>query len=297
MRTDSEKADRGVGIGLYAVTFGGEAVLAGSARFALGYVSAAVVGFFVPLPLDAYALALALALAPLVYSFLGVAYPLGGWLWQWRKGARRPSHEELERIEDAVEELAQAGSTEIKPFECYVIDEDWALALTRGRAVILSRGLLNLDGLAAKLGHELGHVSSLDGRLTEGVHRMELWGDPLRDASDAAGRSGVEGTLEGPGALLFLTLRALVSLAGGGAALRLLRPFWAWYWRRREFAADAYAASLGQAEELLSYLEGRELALDAPQAGLFRGEFDHPFVALRIERLRLLADAGPKDGR
>ena len=58
----------------------------------------------------------------------------------------------------------------------------------------------------------------------------------------------------------------------------------------REYAADAYAASLGQAEDLARYLSDNELPFDLPQPRLPFNRAEHPPVAMRIERL-LAVDA------
>jgi Zn-dependent protease with chaperone function len=80
-------------------------------------------------------------------------------------------------------------------------------------------------------------------------------------------------------------LRWTLRLAGGSVAQRLLSPLWAAHWRAREYAADAYAAALGQAEDLAGYLADQEQPFDAPQPGLLFNLGEHPPVALRIERL------------
>lgn len=282
--------DQAMGVVLYAVTAALEALVAGGARFVLGYGVAVVLGVLGVVSVDAMALGVWAAVLPVLYSVVGVGYPLRGRLWRWRIGAREPVGQEAERIEDAVAVLSGSGGESLPEFECYVIDEVWPMAMTRGRAVVVSRGLVELDDLAAKLGHELGHVASLDGRLTEGLHRLQLWSDPLREGTGAAESPGMESALRGPGGFVFGILRWLVRLAGGGDVRRVFGATWAWYWRRREFAADAFAARLGQAQALRGYLEDVELAVDAPQRGSSRGQFDHPYVAERIDRLRALGE-------
>lgn len=290
MRRKGVDRERAVGVGLYVLTLGADTAISGVARFALCYLGLVTSGVTLGVPDDAFMLALLGAASPVAYSVLGVGYPLGGKLWRWRVGAREPSSEERERIEEAAMALAAVSERSLPPFDCYVIDEVWPIALSRGRAVILSRGLVNSDRLAAKLAHEVGHVDSLDGRLTEGLHRMQLWDDPLREGSGAAESVGFDAALAGPGAFVFGVVRWLVRLAGGGDVRQLFNRAWGWYWRRREFAADAYAASLGQGQELLAYLEEVELPLDVPQKGLSRSEFDHPYVAERVDRLKALLE-------
>jgi Zn-dependent protease with chaperone function len=61
--------------------------------------------------------------------------------------------------------------------------------------------------------------------------------------------------------LLVVLLGVALKLTAGGLSVWLTRPLWAAYTRRREFAADACAARLGQGPALADYLE-RHLLLD-----------------------------------
>ena len=83
--------------------------------------------------------------------------------------------------------------------------------------------------------------------------------------------------------LAFLAMSFVLALAGGGLGLILLNPLWVWYWRQREYAADAYAARCGQAAPLAEYLEdhqGFDVAVPYFLA-------EHPYTELRIDRLLL----------
>jgi len=80
-------------------------------------------------------------------------------------------------------------------------------------------------------------------------------------------------------------IRLILRLAGGGCAARLLAPLWSAYWRSREYAADAYAASLGQGEDLARHLADFEQSFDFPRRRFPLDLAEHPPVALRIERL------------
>lgn len=65
----------------------------------------------------------------------------------------------------------------------------------------------------------------------------------------------------------------------------------------REYAADAYAASLGQGEDLARHLADFEQPLDFPRRRFPLDLAEHPPVALRIERLtaaELLALPAPR---
>jgi Zn-dependent protease with chaperone function len=273
-----------IGLGLYFLTLTGEVMLGASARWLLAYLGAATVGALVPLGLSAGAIALAVAFAPLAWSVLGLLSPGRGSVWRRRLGARRASAEEALCIRDAIETLRGNDPDLPEPAALCILDEPLPAAAVRGRALILSRALLDFDSLAPVLAHELGHANTLDGRLTEALERLELWGDPLGPLrSERGGEESFETRDEG--GFLLGCARWALRLAGGGCAEWLLSPLWAAYWRSREHAADAYAASLGQAEDLARHLTDYELPFDAPQPHLLFNRAQHPPVALRIERL------------
>jgi len=285
MMIKREKRSRAVGASLYVMTLTCTSAVSGLPRFAVAYALLVLSGLMVGLPAEPMALALLLAVAPVIYSIAGVLRPLRGVLWRRRCGAREPVKEEWELIEQAIERLADIGE-DLPGFECYVIDRPWPMAATRGRTVIVSRGLFSSEALAAQLAHELFHLKSMDARLSEGLHRIKLWGDPLRGGTNAGVSSVSNLAFEGRGGVVFGVARWLVRLAGGGDARNLFKAPWAWYWRQREFAADAYVVALGQGSELLAFLEEVELPLDRPQTGLLRAEFEHPYVIERVDRLR-----------
>jgi Zn-dependent protease with chaperone function len=274
------------GLALYCLTLTGEAMLGASARWLLVYLGAATAGAFVPLGLSAEGLAWVAALTPILWSVMGLALPGRGRVWVRRLGARRASADEAMALRDAVELLRSAGPSLPEPAGYYVLDDPLPTAAVRGRTLILSRGLLESESLAAVLAHELGHADTLDGRLTEALERLALWDDPLAPAlPELGGEARVELDHDAEGAFLWGLLRWTLRLAGGSFAQRLLNPLWAAHWRAREYAADSYAASLGQAEDLARHLADQELPFDAPQRRLLFNSAQHPPVALRVERL------------
>jgi Zn-dependent protease with chaperone function len=282
-----------VGLVLYLLTISGEVMLGASARWLLAYLGAAIVGAFVPLGLSAEALALVAALTPIAFSVAGLLRPGRGWVWGRRLGARRPTTEEKASIDEALALLRLADPGLRRPAAYYVLDAPSLAAGVRGRTLILTRRMVESPSLSAVLAHELGHVNTLDGRLTEALERLVLWGDPLGLPRDEPGRAVEfdDGLL---GALLWGCMRWSLRLAGGSCARGLLTPFWTLHWRAREYAADSYAASLGQGGELARYLTDQELPFDSPQPGFFFAGAEHPPVALRLERLAGLAAKGSK---
>jgi Zn-dependent protease with chaperone function len=274
------------GLGLYLLTLSVEAVLGASVRWLLIFLGAATVDLMVPLGLSAESLAWIGALAPLAHSALGFLLPGRGRLWRRRLGARHPSAEESAALEDAFGLLRSADPELRAPAAIYVLDSPLLEAAVRGRAVVLSRPMLESESLAAVLAHELGHIHSLDGRLTEAVARLTICEDPLAPPADSGSRERPPEFDPGRnGGLLWGALRWTLRLAGGGLGHKLLAPLWASHWRSREYAADAHAAFLEQAEDLVQHLTDFELALDLPQRTLPFNSFQHPPVALRIDRL------------
>jgi Zn-dependent protease with chaperone function len=134
------------------------------------------------------------------------------------------------------------------------------------------------------LAHELAHANGPDGQITLALRRFQLLPPRLTDVLLLAEPRGpvVE--------LLALLLGLALKLTAGGLSVWLTRPLWAAYWRRREFAADAYAAHLGQGSRLADYLE-RHLLLDF--AAPYMAGREHPYTELRIDRLLRAAEAAP----
>jgi Zn-dependent protease with chaperone function len=272
------------GLLLYLLTFLGEGMLGAGPRWLLAWLGATTVGMIFPLGLSAGQAAWIAALAPLAWSALALLRPGGGWIWRRRLGARRPTADEALAIGDA-QSMLRAVDPSVPEAEVHVLDDPLPAALVRGRSIVLSRGLLESDATPAVYAHELGHIRSLDARLTEALERLELWGDPLGPIEPRRGVEAPRSRRDNSGGLLLGLARWALCIAGGGCAESLLRPLWSAYWRHREHAADAYAASLGQAEDLARHLAEQELPFDPPQRRLLLNRAEHPPVALRIERL------------
>ncbi|HET9186014.1 MAG TPA: M48 family metalloprotease [Solirubrobacterales bacterium] len=264
------------GLALYLLTLLVEAVLAAGTRWVLACLGADALRSLRPLGLGVEQLAFLIALGPLAVSMLALVRPGRGCLFRRKIGARRPSTEEASALSDALALLR----VKLPGARAWVHDNPLPSAAVRGRALFLSRGLIESDSLPAVLAHELGHLTSFDARLTEALDRLSLLApaDPATaDAEDA------EGTR--PGGLLYGLAAALLRLAAGGIGERLLGPGWAAYWRSREYAADAHAARLGAGIDLAEHLRGFEQPLDLPRRVWPFDHAHHPPIALRIERL------------
>jgi Zn-dependent protease with chaperone function len=241
-----------------------------------------------------------LALIPTGWALFALITPLGGgWWWSQNLGGREPSERERTAYQDAIDLLlGHAAGPVRQPSGWLVLDSPQADAAVCGDTLMLSRGLLESDFLPAVIAHELGHLNTSDGKLTASINRLVINPLPLRRQQ----KQPKEGTalLLAPdsmllgitfiGAFIWLT-RKLIAFAKGGFALRILAPFWGSYWREREYIADQYAASLGQAEELADFLEIHALIHDHPVPLIWLTEHTHPPTELRIDKLRKHAPA------
>jgi Zn-dependent protease with chaperone function len=273
---------------LYGLTLLGEVLVGIPARMFLAWMMFSILNAFGALDLNVGVLAWMVALLPIAWSLVALVAPGGGRVWRRQQGGRRPTIEEGAAVAASLDQL-QAVSPDLEfPASWFVLDEPRTLAAVRGRTLMLSRGLLESDALTAALAHELGHIATPDGRLTEALNRLVLWRDPLAlSAMDfAASPRAQEGVVT---AFVAGALRWLVRFAGGSTVQLCLHGLWASYWRSREYVADAFAASLGQTEDLAFYLEEQELPFDAPVPYLLFNPADHPPVALRVEHLHRLA--------
>jgi Zn-dependent protease with chaperone function len=129
-----------------------------------------------------------------------------------------------------------------------------------GRNLVIRDTLLKSRFLAPLLTHELAHYNSPDVWL-----RLLL-------------------------ALLPPPLYGLLIVFGLGIGLGPLITYlpWIWYWRNREYAADAFVARSGQGEALIEALEHVKLPRDRERNILLR---DVPYTEERINRLRQLHPA------
>lgn len=240
-------------------------------------------------------------LIPTFLSIIALASPLGtGWWWKQRAGGRRPSQREQLAYHDATELLqAQTPKGLALPKSWFVLDTPTPDAAVCGHTLMLSRGLLESDHLPAVLAHELGHLASPDGRLTAAINRLVLV--PPRPSREE--QTGYEPQdIAPPVELAFRSERVLLTILGirlilwtigktlkfvnGGFGLRLFGPLLGAYWRAREYEADAYAAALGQGEDLADFLENHALIHDHPIPYVWLTKHTHPPVELRVDKLR-----------
>lgn len=241
-----------------------------------------------------------LGIVPTLWAMFALLTPIGsGWWWKQRSGGRTPSPRERRAYDDAIGLLQSTSSKRLPlPSKWFVIDTPLPDAAVQGKTLMLSRGLLASDHLPAVVAHELGHLASPDGRIAAALNRLviaratKLNSEPLDMYLERHSYPNPAHQLL-PGDSLIrdffqiarFTIR-LLAFARGGLGLRLTRPVWGLYWRRREYVADAYAAKLGQADELADFLETHALLHDHPVPYIWLTEHTHPPVELRVGRLR-----------
>lgn len=181
-------------------------------------------------------------------------------LQRWRLGARRPSQREQELFDQAYMQLARgAGGPAIsRPRVWRVADGMGLQSRWIGYVLIIDRELLRHKFFSALLAHELGHANAED-RLARRLYAM---------------------------------LPPTVGIVGimGGFAFAighvLLYPLWAWYWRERIYAADAFAAKCGQGHNLITALEFYQKLDKTTRGGRILKPV--PYIETRIDRLQRL---------
>jgi Zn-dependent protease with chaperone function len=168
---------------------------------------------------------------------------------------------------------ARLGEDRVRlPRRWYVIDAPVTNASVVGSTLFVTRELVSSPFLDGVLAHELGHLNSLDGRIALALSRIPYPGPAwiARQLEDAE--------LSG----MAFWWRVLVA-GGQGQRTWPISALWSWYWRRREYSADRFAANVGGGEDLIGYLEDYPLAVDT--ATPFMRNMTHPYVEHRLDRL------------
>ncbi len=145
-------------------------------------------------------------------------------------GVRKPSSRELVTLEMAYRNFAHYAvrTTGVKfryPRTFLVCDTTGVQIRFIGQKLVVDRAIIGSHLLEPLLAHELGHYNSSD-RLTRVLLRLF---PPMG-----------------------CTVGCIFGLAMGFGAL-CTAPLWRIYWRNREFAADLFAARLGQRDALSTY--------------------------------------------
>lgn len=224
-----------------------------------------------------------LALIPSAWSIIALATPAGGWLWKRRMGGRKPSSREQQLYQGAVEMLQRSSRIPlVLPASWFVLDTSELDGAVCRETLMLSSGLLETGYLPAVLAHQLGHLASPDGRLAAAANWLGLW---TPDTEPPA-------TLPLPRItrlICWTSRRPRLPDCGARGIYKSVR--WAHYWQTREYQADRYAASLGQADQLAEFLENHDLIHD-PMPLRWPSENTCPSAAPRIQRLRSTTTQG-----
>jgi hypothetical protein len=177
----------------------------------------------------------------------------------------RPSGREVQRFEQVFAALqrSQVATPDApplkRPYNWKVRDDDQGMHMRWiGLVLVIDRGLLMSRHFPPLLAHELARTNSFD-LLTRSLYAIL---PPFRWS--------------------ILTLLGL-PLACGPVVLHLM---WMKYWRGRVFAADEYAARLGQCHPLKRTLDDLRWVLDGGRATRGgRWSRETPYIEARIDRL------------
>ena len=252
--------------------------------------------------LDVY-IVLSIAL-PIIVA-IGLFLPPFSWLAHWLQGERKPNVGEAEYIEPLLEELCTRSGVSRNTLTLRMrTDEDInAFASGTNHITIYTGALSGLDKrhLLGVLAHELGHLRNRDTIYLTITYAMDRLGQLILNLVILLnGALNILALIPIVNIVIrIIQIVLLVMIAAVEYVLRL--PKWITYYfdsRRREYAADAYAVSIGLGRELreglialglateqIGMLETGEL-YDRESTGFFSRLFiTHPKMIKRIQRI------------
>ena len=252
--------------------------------------------------LDVY-IVLSIAL-PIIVA-IGLFLPPFSWLAHLLQGERKPSAVEAEYIEPLLEELCTRSGVSRNTLTLRMrTDEDInAFASGINHITIYTGALSGLDErhLLGVLAHELGHLRNRDTIYLTITYAMDRLGQLILNLVILLnGALNILALIPIVNIVIrIIQIVLLVMIAAVEYVLRL--PKWITYYfdsRRREYAADAYAVSIGLGRELreglvalglateqIGMLETGEL-YDRESTGFFSRLFiTHPKIIKRIQRI------------
>lgn len=250
--------------------------------------------------LDVY-IVLSIAL-PIIVA-IGLFLPPFSWLAHWLQGERKPNVGEAEYIEPLLEELCTRSGVSRNTLTLRMrTDEDInAFASGINHITIYTGALSGLDErhLLGVLAHELGHLRNRDTIYLTITYAMDRLGQLILNLVILLnGALNILALIPIVNIVIrIIQIVLLVMIAAVEYVLRL--PKWITYYfdsRRREYAADAYAVSIGLGRELreglialglateqIGMLETGEL-YDRESTGFFSRLFiTHPKMIKRIQ--------------
>ncbi|WP_129630955.1 M48 family metalloprotease [Candidatus Oscillochloris fontis] len=291
------------GIILYIVTLGLE-LLSVLVRFAL--VSALVT--LIAGGQIGVGVGILAGLAPVIYSLLVLAgIPSGHILIRRNLAARPLTRSEQAQLAAAVAPMQAQGLT--FPKHVFALDTEGLNAAISGRTLYIHRDLFASRFLAGVIAHELGHYTSLDGRLMLAIRALTIPGGfvmagfllhllrwlahaiawllgallTLIFAMLRMNLSWIIGWIFG---MSIQIMRMLIIFGVGGVGSALLGSAWRSYFIEREYVADAFAASLGYAYDLIAFFE-TEVLTDVTIP--WYEQPTHPSTTRRIANLEAVA--------
>ena len=252
--------------------------------------------------LDVY-IVLSIAL-PIIVA-IGLFLPPFSWIAHLLQGERKPSAEEAEYIEPLLEELCTRSGVSRNTLTLRMrTDEDInAFASGINHITIHTGALSGLDKrhLLGVLAHELGHLRNRDTIYLTITYAMDRLGQLILNLVILLnGALNILALIPIVNIVIrIIQIVLLVMITAVEYVLRL--PKWITYYfdsRRREYAADAYAVSIGLGRELreglvalglateqIGMLETGEL-YDRESTGFFSRLFiTHPKMIKRIQRI------------
>ena len=267
-------ASQSPGLLLYAVTLAGQ-LLGAIARVIITVIVLGIIGLVTSWPIPINAIALAVAFAPLLVSLLSVLCPpliapLDGRWWEMSTGGRPPEQDEREAFEHAFAELQEVDPALRPPRHWFVAEEATSNASAYASSLCVNRGLLESPYAAAVIAHEMGHLRSSDAHLTSALNLLLIVPTDTPELHP----------------FWSLPFRGLVWAASGQAVMWLTANTWEMYWRSREFAADEYAARLGQAHQLAQSLAHESMPHERSIRNMRFSRATHPYTKPRIARLQ-----------
>jgi Zn-dependent protease with chaperone function len=278
------KAAQTVGVVLYVLTLAGQ-WFAAVVRVLCAYIVLALIALVTGWPIPSNWIALAIGFGPLIVSLLALIVPplilpIDGRWWEISTGGRPPEQDEQEAFEDAIQELREYDPKLRVPRHWFVAEDPALNAAAYAKTMRVDRGLLESPyATAAVIAHELGHLNTGDGRFASAIQLTLLADMPTPSLYP----------------LWSLPLRGLAWFASGTAVLGFMENPWEMYWRSREFAADQYAARLGQGPALASTLEHDAMPYERPIPRMRYSRATHPYTKQRIAKLRAQPQPHPGD--
>lgn len=246
-----------------------------------------------------------IAVALPIIVAIGLFLPPFSWIAHAMQGERKPSAEEAEYIEPLLEELCTRSGVSRNTLTLRMrTDEDInAFASGINHITIHTGALSGLDKrhLLGVLAHELGHLRNRDTIYLTITYAMDRLGQLILNLVILLnGALNILALIPIVNIVIrIIQIVLLVMIAAVEYVLRL--PKWITYYfdsRRREYAADAYAVSIGLGRELrdglvslglatdqIGILENGEL-YDRESTGFFSRLFiTHPKMIKRIQRI------------